>query len=73
MCVCVFFFFFCEFRFCHLQQLDHLLVKASTGRAVMGKASSMSKKKTRASQVSPFKHKHTLLFHLQMDFNLQPA
>jgi len=50
-----------------------MLVKASIGRAVMGKASTMSKKKTKASQVSLSKHRHRFLLHLQLDFNLQTS
>lgn len=63
-----------EYRFCHLQQLEHLLLRVSIiGRTIQGETSKLSKKKTKTSQTSPFKPSQDLLLLLQQRFNLQMA
>lgn len=69
--VCFFVFGFFEFRFFHLRQPEHSLLRTSTGRPVLGKTCKTSKKKTRTSQVSRFNPNPDILFHPPQRFKHQ--
>lgn len=55
------------YRLCHLQQLEHSLLKPSIGRPILETISKMSKKKTKASLISLSRPKQNLI---QPCFNL---